>query len=190
MAKYWRKLLDTALDQHGYVTSRDARQLDIPVAELGRLARRDQLVKVGHGIYRFEELVGDSLSDYMLATLWPDGRGVLSHDTMLDLYQLCDVNPDKIHITVPNGYRARATGGEMFTVHHANLSDMQLGWFEGIRAVTPRTAIYQCVAGGTPNYLLRQAIESARNLGHITAADKAELEARLEGDSHERPLVE
>jgi predicted transcriptional regulator of viral defense system len=48
----------------------------------------------------------------MLAALWPAGRGVLSHDTALELHELCDVNPEKIHLTVPADYQPRRRGGE------------------------------------------------------------------------------
>ena len=37
--------------------------------------------------------------------MWADRRGVLSHDTALDLYELCDINPARIHITIPTAYR-------------------------------------------------------------------------------------
>jgi predicted transcriptional regulator of viral defense system len=32
-------------------------------------------------------------------------RGTLSHDTALDLHELCDINPAQIHITIPTAYR-------------------------------------------------------------------------------------
>ncbi len=45
-----------------------------------------------------------SIRQIMEATLWPRGaHGALSHETALDLYGLSDVNPAKIHITVPHG---------------------------------------------------------------------------------------
>jgi hypothetical protein len=39
------------------------------------------------------------------ATLWADRRGILSHDTALDLHELCGINPAQIHITIPAAYR-------------------------------------------------------------------------------------
>ncbi|MHB1128684.1 MAG: hypothetical protein ACYC06_01365 [Ilumatobacteraceae bacterium] len=56
-------------------------------------AARNQIKKVGHGIYRFSQLPANPLDAFMLATLWANGRGVLSHDTALDLHGLCDINP-------------------------------------------------------------------------------------------------
>ena len=182
MTSYWRRLLDVALDQHGYVTSRDARELGIPVVTLPQMSARGQLLKAGHGIYLFEELQGDQLNSCMRATLWADGRGVLSHDTMLDLYGISDANPEKIHITVPKGYRARAKGGEMFVVHHADLGDDEVQWFEGIKAVTPYVAIRQGLESETPRYLLHQAIVRSRKVGLITQQQHDDLDQRLLGE--------
>lgn len=48
----------------------------------------------------------------MLATSWASGRGVLSHDTALDLHELCDINPAKVHLTLPPDYSPRRLGGD------------------------------------------------------------------------------
>ena len=97
MATSFRSVLwEVALDQQGFVTSQDARRLGIPVIELGKLASRGKLEHVSYGIYRFPELPVTPLSSYMEATLWPGGRGVLSHDTALELYELCDINPTRL----------------------------------------------------------------------------------------------
>src|SRR2546430_10207 len=58
------KLWEIALDQHGFVTSRDARALGINVVELGKLSHRHQLEHVGYGIYRFPQLPATPLDAY------------------------------------------------------------------------------------------------------------------------------
>lgn len=174
------QLWDVALDQYGYVTTEDARRLGINVVELGKLAYRNQLGRVAYGIYRFEQLPVGQLDPYMLATLWAGGRGVLSHDTALELYELSDINPAKIHLTVPDGYRPRRQGGELYEVHHANLDQAQVGRYEGIPIVTVPTAIDQAIGTGVPTRLVRQALTSARERGAITKAEHADLTRRLE----------
>ncbi|NED98627.1 type IV toxin-antitoxin system AbiEi family antitoxin domain-containing protein [Phytoactinopolyspora halotolerans] len=164
--KIQAQLWDVALDQYGYVTSRDARALDINVVELGKLAHRGQLEKVGHGVYRFPRYPVTQLDPYMLATLWAGGHGVLSHETILDLYELGDVNPAKIHMTIPRGHRLRRRGGELYVIHSADLDADQIGWFEGIPAVTPSTAIEQTIHV-TPSHLARQAVHKAHDRGLI-----------------------
>jgi len=173
------RLWDIALDQYGYVTNRDAHDLAINVVELGKLAHRDQLERAGYGIYRFPQFPVSDLDPYMLATLWAR-RGVLSHDTALHLYDLCDVNPSKIHLTVPPAFRPRSPGGELYVVHHADLRPDQIGWHERIPTVTPRTAVEQAGGGAVPTHLARQAVDAARARVLITA-DEAERFANQRG---------
>ena len=40
------------------------------------------------------------------------GRGVISHESALALHALADVNPSRIHLTVPRDNHPRAAGGE------------------------------------------------------------------------------
>ena len=56
----------------------------------------------------------------MEAALWPGRgmRGVLSHETALDLYALSDVNPARIDITLPRAYRIRRDVPAAYRVHH------------------------------------------------------------------------
>ena len=181
---YRQQLFEVALDQYGYVSTADAHELDIPVVELGKLAHRGRLERVAYGIYRFPELPAGEYGPYLLATLWADRRGALSHETVLALHGLGDLNPTTIHLTVPVGYRPRRQGGQRYTVHHQHLEVADLDWFEGIRTVSPRVAIVQCIRGGTPTYLTRQATEIARDSGLLTAAERDHLAALLEDATH------
>ena len=61
------------------------------------------------------------LDQYMEATLWPRGGAVLSHDTALDLHELCDVNPAKVHVTVPVAARIRRQAPPAYAVHVRDL---------------------------------------------------------------------
>ena len=60
------------------MTSEDARELGIPVVELGKLAYHGRLERVAYGIYRFDELPVTPVDSYQLAVLWAGGRAVLS----------------------------------------------------------------------------------------------------------------
>jgi len=177
--KIQAQLWEVALDQDGYVTTADAGRLGINVVELGKLAHRRQLEHVAHGIYRFPQLPPTQFAPYTLAVLWTGSRGVLGHATAIDLYELADVNPDRIHLTVPRGYRPRRQGGGLYRVHHQDLGTEQVRRFERIPIVTHVVAIEQIIEDGTPSHLIRQAVEKARTRGEITNADQAALEAAL-----------
>jgi predicted transcriptional regulator of viral defense system len=118
----------------------------------------------------------------MLATLWANGRGVLSHDTALDLHDVCDINPSKLHLTVP-GRRPQRRGGEQYVIHAEPLADDETTWHEAIPIVTVAKAIAQCIASGVSSHLVAQALRTARDRGAISPAEHRRLARDLEARS-------
>lgn len=175
----WERALDLAFEQHGYITFTDARDIGFDPALLRQWLERGLVERAAHGIYRFPQIPPTEFDRYMLATLWPARRGVLSHETALQLHELCDVNPDRIHITLPTGYHPRRKGGEFYVVHHEDLDDEDVTWIEGIRVVTPACAIRQAIETGVPPHLVQQAIDSARRRGRAAAEVLDDLAGRL-----------
>ncbi len=177
----WEKAIELATDQYGFITFEDLRGLGEDPVRLRQWVKRGGVERVGHGIYRFRQIPATTLDPYMLATLWPAGRGVLSHDTALELHELCDVNPDKIHISLPASYRyrPRRQGGGQYVVHHENFVGNDLTWHEGIRIVTPAIAISQAIDSRVPVHLVRQAIETAGRLGRVLRPELDVLTERL-----------
>lgn len=174
-------LWEVAVEQYGYVTIRDAKQLGIDENAVWMLAARGGLEHAAHGVYRFPQLPVTERDPYMLAVLWAStDQCCLSHDTALAVYEACDINPDRIHLTVPSTRRIRRRAGELYALHHQDLAAEQVGWWQGIPTVTLPTAIGQCIDSGVPSYLLRQALEYGRLTGDILADEAANLEARLE----------
>jgi predicted transcriptional regulator of viral defense system len=175
------RLWDVAVDQYGYVTLRDADNLAIDGYAVRMLAARGQLERVAHGVYRFPQFPAGEYDPYMLAVLWTGTAGAcLSHDTALASYEVCDINPDRIHVTLPKGRRVRRRGGELYVVHHEDLAPEQIGWWQQIPTVTLATAISQCITSGVPSYLLRQALIAARDRGALTQAAMDDLTHELE----------
>ncbi len=171
---------EVAVDHYGYVTFADLKHLGADPVRLRQWHLRGQVERVSHGVYRFPQVPVTPLGPYMLAVLWPSGRGVLSHDTALELHELCDVNPEKIHITLPLNYRPRRQGGQAYVVHREDLPKNAVAQHEGIPIVTPAVAIRQAVDTGVPRQLIRQAIDTARRLGRVSAKQLDTLARRLE----------
>lgn len=71
-------------------------------------------------------------------------------------------------------------GGDDYLVHYEDLAPPQVGWWREIPAVTPATAVQQCIGYGTPTYLLRQAIERGHAQGHLTTKERGALAEELE----------
>jgi len=166
--KTFTVLLDHAQQQYGYLTPDDARELDIDPTQLRLMAARQTLEHLGHGLYRMPMVPATSLDSYMEAVLWTGRRGVLSHETALDLHQLCDVNPNAIHLTVPRGFRTRKAVSEIYRLHRFNLDPSEIGRHEGIPIVTPERAILGGIEQALGWQLIDQAIATARARGLIT----------------------
>jgi predicted transcriptional regulator of viral defense system len=174
-------LWEHAVNQYGYVTIRNARELGIDRLTVDKLAARGQIERVGHGVYRFPQLPVTEYDPYMLAVLWTGTENAcLSHDTALAAYEVSDINPDRVHLTAPKSRRIRRRGGDLYVVHHEDLRAEQIGWWQQIPTVTLATAIVQCIASGVPGYLLRQALSAGRDRGTLTPDETHTMIGQLE----------
>jgi predicted transcriptional regulator of viral defense system len=125
------------------------------------LAARGSLERAAHGVYRFPQLPVTERDPWMLAVLWAGTeQSCLSHDSALAVYEACDVEPDRIHLTVPIARRIRRHGDEQYELHHQDLSPGRLGAEHP--TATLQTASAQCIDSGVPSYLVRQALEHGR----------------------------
>lgn len=175
---------DVAVDQYGYVTATDARQLGAAVVELGKLSARGKLTRVAYGLYRFPEWPAGPRDHLMEAVLWTrDPDAALSHDTALDVYELSDINPGRIHVTVPHKAKPlrRRQAPTAYVIHYQDLGPTQRGYWEQIPTVTVPTAIDQCIAAGVRPDLIRQAITEARAQGLIDPETAARQRSALAG---------
>ncbi|MHB1011236.1 MAG: type IV toxin-antitoxin system AbiEi family antitoxin domain-containing protein [Propionibacteriaceae bacterium] len=174
-------LWEEAVDHHGYVTLAGATSLGLTRPAIDMLLARGRLQRAASGVYRVPQVPATRTDPYMLAVLWTGANeACLSHDTALDAYEVCDINPDRIHVTVRPGRRIRRARGEGYVLHHETLSPDQIGWWQRIPTVTLPTAIEQCIRSGVPTYLLRQAITRAAEQGALRPEVRASLETNLE----------
>jgi predicted transcriptional regulator of viral defense system len=141
------------------------------------MAARRTLEHRGWGLYRMPMVPPTDLDAFMEAVLWTGRRGVLSHETALDLYDLCDVNPSAIHLTVPRDFRTRKDTPPAYRLHRGDIDDADVRWHEAIPIVTAQAAIKGGVDDRLGWHLIGQAIDTARGRGLITRRQAAELEA-------------
>lgn len=180
----FRKLFEIAEDNYGFVTVDQARQVGIRPQRLAEMARRGALRREAVGLYRLEPFPADELDSYKKASLWPYGvEGVLSHETALELYGLSDVNPAKIHLTVPKDYRVRHREvPPLYQLHHEHLDDRDVTRYEGLPIVVAAKAIRQCHEAHLRRDLLRQALEEAKGQGLINRREYNRLADELQID--------
>lgn len=171
----YNRIAEIAAENYGYITTDQAQAAEINPDRLLELARRGQIERRGTALYRVSIIPPTSLDPYREATLWPRGsEAVISHETALDLYDLSDVNPAKINITVPRSHRPRREVPAQYRLHREDLGEDEVTLYEGIPIVTAGKAIRQARHLGPA--LLRQAVLEARRRGLLTSAETERLE--------------
>jgi len=174
-------LWQVAEAQHGFVTTKQSSEAGVNNMALLMLERRGTVERAAFGVYRFPQYPVSQYDQFMLAVLWTRAdEACLSHETALAAYEISDINPNVIHVTVAKHRRLRRANPDGYVIHHEDLAPDQIGWWQEIPTVTPATAIAQCLGYGTPTYLLRQALERGHRDGYLTSNDRDTLTQALE----------
>jgi hypothetical protein len=182
------RLYEIAERQLGYFTAAQARTAGVHQVRLVQLHRTGDLERVSRGVYRLARFPVSPLGQYMEAVLWPqvrrpDARGVVSHVSALSLYELTDVNPAKIHITLAPGIRVRRAAPRQLALHFARLAPEDVVLVEGVPATTPERTIRDVHAGHLGPALVRKAIIDGRRTGRLTYDQADRLAREFLGES-------
>jgi hypothetical protein len=108
-------------------------------------------------------------------------RHVVSHESALSVHALSDVDPPRVHLSVPDGFRKRATG---VVLHHRPVPDGPVEVRAGYRVTRPVRAVAECAADGTAqehvDAAVREALERGLATRRLLRATAAELGPRAE----------
>ncbi|MBA2460567.1 MAG: hypothetical protein H0V45_02155 [Actinobacteria bacterium] len=126
-----------------------------------------RLERAGRGLYRLR-FHPSSPFDHIAAAWMLAGSeiAVVSHESALELYDLSDVIPSKIHLTLPRRYRHRkAPVGVRFHFPREPLTDREIRRVHGLPTTSPERTILDALEAGTqPEQIemaVRQAVERA-----------------------------
>jgi predicted transcriptional regulator of viral defense system len=174
--KTYDRVYEIAVDQFGYFTTAQAFEVGATRQSVEMMAKRGNVERISHGVYRVNAIPVTRLDPYMEATLWPGRQqGILSHETALELYGISDVNPGKIHVTVPKRFRTHRTVPSLYVLHHADLDAHEVSSFEAIPTTTAMRAIEDCHRTHLGPALLAQAIEDGFKRGLLTNIETNKL---------------
>lgn len=174
---YRRRLRDRALDQYGYVTTRDAGELEIPVVELRKVAYRGGVEHVAYGLYRFDDIPRTDRDQYMEAVLRIGADAYLTHDAVLALHDLGPLNPRRIRIGTPR--RTRPQLPAYIEVIQRPLKAVDLTAYEGIPSATMARALLDCRGLVMRDRLVEAGHEAARQ-GLLRKSEARRILAELE----------
>lgn len=169
------RLFAIAEGQGGFFTAKQAEAAGIDRTHHAYHVQAGNWQREHRGIYRLVQFPMSERSDLILWSLWSRGRddepqGVYSHQTALSLYDLSDLMPSKLHMTVPIRFRRMAEIPSILTLHYADLSRNQIEEREGYRVTRPIRAIAD-VSQAVSAEILSQAFVEARSRGLITKTD-------------------
>ncbi|MHB1474247.1 MAG: type IV toxin-antitoxin system AbiEi family antitoxin domain-containing protein [Dermatophilaceae bacterium] len=168
-------LLERAVDQHGLVTTDDARELGVDPTQLRLLAARGKLERTGRGVYRVMALPIDDLLPYAEAVAWAHGPAAISHESALAMRDIGDFNPSRVDLTIAPHYFPRRPVPRTLRLWRAPLSAEDVERVDGIPVAKVYTALRQVMASGSDPYHVHRAVSDAYRLGHITANEAGRL---------------
>lgn len=172
-------LLEIAFDQHGYVSTADARKAGIDIRRLADMVESGGAVRVNQGLYRLSMVPVDEFDSYMCAAKWPRDEGVISHVSAVKLFEIADVNPTRIDVTVPARFRTTRSWPSWLRIHKQQLSTADVTRIEGVPVVNAFVAIRQMIDSGERSDLARQAAENAREAALVSDDQFYELRVSL-----------
>ncbi len=176
-----QKLYQIAESQMGYFTTKQA-------ISAGYLSNNHTYhIKQGHwireyrSIYRLVNFPYLPEGEMVLWTLWSRNRnevpeGVYSHETALSIYDISDAMPNKLHMTVPIGFRKSAQVPDVIVLYRAKLHKKDIREKSGYAVTTPFKTVLDLIYGETtPDDIVKQAVREFRSRGFLTEKDIVKL---------------
>ncbi len=185
-----RTLLDVAGGQSGLFTAAQALSAGYSYQAQKYHVDHGNWARIDRALFRLPEWPVGPHEDLMRWVLWSRGKGVISHETALSVNGLGDVDPTRVHLSVPPNFRMSAPGVEL---HRGALSQSDVAHHDGLSITTAARTVLDVAAGDLDADQFRQAVSEAIQRGMVT---RKELLARADAfGTHaalriERALVE
>ena len=166
------QLANLASQQGGYFTARQA----ISVGYSSRLQHHHAATgnwrRIERGIYRLPAMPAGRNEGFVRASLWSGGKGVVSHESALAFYEISDVMPESIHLTVPKAFRKRREG---VVLHRGLLKPETVRKEQGFSVTTPLQTIADAAGSNLAQEHLNRAVGDALRSGLVREKKLADL---------------
>lgn len=175
-----QKLYNIASSQQGYFTAKQALSCSYSHRAQHYHKERGYWAEIERGIFRLNNFPSSPYEDLVRWSLWSRNRedipqAVISHETALSVYEISDLMPGKINLTVPPNFRKKPSGGCI--LHKSILSPEDIEKREGFMVTKPLKTIVDVAEAGISNDYLEQAVRDAFNKGILVPAQI--IEARI-----------
>ena len=166
-------LFELAANQQGFFTAKQAEQLGYVANNHAYHLRAGHWIRELRGVYRLAQFPNSSDEQKVLYALWSLGRdgktqGVYSHETALSHYELSDVNPSRLYMTVATTFRRSAAIPKVLRLHYADLTKNCILESRGFLVTRPDRTIADIIAcQRIPFDIIRQSVTEAASKGLV-----------------------
>lgn len=174
-------LFEITEQQQGYFTAKQAAEAGYQLGSQAHHAKSGNWVRVERGIYRLARFPQSDEEQLVIYSLWSRNRagepeGVYSHQTALSIHELSDVNPARLHMTIPITFRRRAKTPKILVLHRAGLDESEVEQRQGFAVTRPLRSIADLAATESVSQdIIAQALAEGRQRGLITVREISEL---------------
>jgi len=169
---YRQAVREIAQNQHGFITTSQAKAANVPAVELRKLAYRGALENRGYGLYKIIDMPATEF-DQFAEIIYRIGEGAfLAGETVLALHDLALVNPRKINVIATK--RVRTKLPKYVTVTTGAIGPDEATTIDGIPAITVDRALRDCKNKIMPERF-KAAVYEAKINGYLTKTEATQL---------------
>jgi predicted transcriptional regulator of viral defense system len=165
-----RTLFSLAMEQSGYFTAKQALAAGYAYPSLEYHVSTGSFERVDHGLYRLASLPVGEHDDLVRLSLWSrnqkgEPQAVVSHESALVHFDLTELLPGAVHLTVPPKFRKAPPPG--CVIHKASLSPMDTEERAGFRVTTPLRTLLDVAVDGISREQLEKAVDETLTRGLV-----------------------
>jgi len=169
-----QRLFEFAQEQQGFFTAKQAKAAGFAENTHPYHVQAGNWIREHRGVYRLAQFPTPDRPDLVQWALWSRNRreeieGVYSHQTAASIHELSDLNPAKLHMTVPVRFRRSSETPTILALHHADLPESDVQLAQGFKVTRPLRTILDLVgAESVERAFVQQALGQALSRGLIT----------------------
>ena len=180
-------LVALATQQGGYLTARQALGVGYAYPRQHYHVQSGDWERVARGVFRLRDYPLPEREDLIVLSLLSHDRSgqpqaVFSHETALALHDLGDVNPARVHLTVPSDFRRQLPDGVV--IHRGVVPPDDWEERDGYRVTTPLRTLTDIAATPVSWPSLEPAVRDALRTGMVRRRQL--LEAKLQEEARVR----
>lgn len=174
------ELVSIAIHQHGYFTASQAEAAGYSQKNHHYHVKNGDWIREARGLYRMAAVPLTDYSHYwqinlQFRNLNDEPQPVFSGATALEIYELSDVNPAKVHIYLPKKFRTQKQVPKSVEIEKSDINEGDFQVIEGLKVTTPiKTVLDLAQDESFPEEHLEQAVKEGLKKGYFL---KSEIKA-------------